>query len=90
MRMLKLYAADQFRNFVPGTERSWPVGHRQASIVAGDKRARDDQKESPTGEKDSEPVMTAIVGCRDGFQSAAPWVRKIPRDVEISSPWSGS
>ena len=36
------------------------------------------EKKSPAGKNDREPVMPAIVGCRDGFQSRAPWVRESP------------
>ncbi len=77
MRVLELHAADEFRNLVPGSERGRPVGNGQAGVVAGDERSGNDQKKSPAGEHDREPMMPAIVGCRDGFQSSAPWVRKV-------------
>ena len=61
-------------------ERCGPVRHRQAGVVAGDERSGSDNDECSAGHEDSETVKSTIVECGNGFQSNAPWVRKVRRD----------
>lgn len=85
MCMLELYAADQLRNLVEGSERSRPVRNRQPSVVAGDKCAGNDEKKYPAGKYDRESVQPAIVRCGDGFQNDASSVREICRGSSYSA-----
>lgn len=81
MGVLEFHATDKFRNLVPGAERGRPVGNGEASVVAGDEGAGDDQEKRPTGQDYGEAVKPGIVIGGDGFQSDAPWVLKLGRKL---------
>jgi hypothetical protein len=59
--VLVLHPADHRRQLVKRTEGSWPIGDRQAGIVAGDQGAGDDQKERGPSENYGEAVVRRIV-----------------------------
>ena len=73
MGVLELHSANKLGDLVERAERSWPVGHGQSGVVAGDESSGDDQEKGPAGENDSKAVEAAIIcGIGDGVQSRAP------------------
>jgi hypothetical protein len=69
MAMFVFHAAYHLRHFVVGAEGGWPVGDRQAGVVAGDERSGDDQDEGGASGEDGEAVQAAVVRDFDALQN---------------------
>ena len=66
------YAAHKMRYLHQVAERGWPVGNREASVIAGDQRASRNHDERGAGRKHGEGVMGPVVRYFHGSQSGAP------------------
>ena len=62
MSVLKLHASHHGWQPPERTERCWPVGNRQAGIVAGDQRTGNDQQKRRSGERQGEAMVGLVIG----------------------------
>ena len=69
--VLELHASDQMRNLVERTERRWPIGDRQASIIAGHECSGNDEQKCHRRRKDGKPVMGPVVRYGSGLQKSS-------------------
>ena len=68
MSMLESYAADEVRDLVKRAERSGPIGYRETSIIAGNKRASKDEHKSSARHEEGESVMHTVIANVDSLQ----------------------
>ena len=61
MRMLEANTPNQMRDLVKRSERSWPIGHGEAGVIAGDKRPGNDQQKGYARGEDRKSVMRAMI-----------------------------
>jgi hypothetical protein len=60
MAVLELDPPDHRRNAVNRSEGGRPIGNGQASVIAGDQRAGDNQQEGDAGGKRQETMMCPV------------------------------